>query len=95
MKLDVKHIARLASLPLTDEEAQKFEKQLSDIVGYIDKLNELDTEDREPTAQVTGLVNVLREDSETAPCFSQEEALSNAPKKHNGMFEVEQILEEK
>lgn len=95
MKIDVKHIAQLANLPLKDSEIPKFEKQLSDIVGYIEKLNALDTSSVESTAQVTGLSNVLREDGETIPCLSQDDALSNAKAKHNGLFMVEQILEEK
>ena len=95
MKLDVKHIAKLANLPLKDEEIPKFEKQLTDIVSYIQKLNELDTSDIEPTAQVTGLSNVTRNDQWTDDTLSQEEALSNVKEKHNGMVVVEQILEEK
>lgn len=94
MKIDIKHIAELANLNLTEDEAKKFEKQLSDIVSYVDKLNELNTTQLEPTSQVTGLLNVLRED-ETARSITQDEALSNAAATHNGMFVVKQILEEK
>ena len=95
MKIDVKHIAQLANLTLTDEEIPKFEKQLSDILTYIETLNKLDTEQVEPTYQVTGLTNVLREDSNPQKSLSQEEALKPAHKKHDGYFVVDQILEEK
>lgn len=94
MKLDVKHVAKLANLTLTEAETEKFEKQLGDIVTYVEKLNEVDTAGVEPTAQVTGLTNVLRED-QTTPGLTQDEALSGTQNKHNGFFVVEQILEEK
>lgn len=92
MKINVSHIAKLANLPLSDEETKKFDKQLSEVLQYIEKLNELDTKNVEPTSQVTGLENVLRSD-ETASSLTQEQALSNAPKQYNGFFEVKGILE--
>lgn len=95
MKIDVKHIAKLANLPLKDGESEKFEKQLSEILTYIETLNKLDTSIVEPTAQVTGLKNVLRKDENPKGSFSQEEALSNTKRKNDGYFVVEQILEEK
>lgn len=93
MKIDVSHVAKLANLPLTEEQKQKFEKQLSSILEYIEKLDKSDTKNTEPTSQVTGLENVTRED-ETSPSLPQEEALSNTKSKHNGMFKVAAILEE-
>lgn len=67
----VRHIAKLARLRLTEEEVRKYSVELSGIFGYIEILNELKTDDVAPTAQVTGLENVLREDtvqpSEAAP----------------------------
>lgn len=92
MKIDVTHVAKLANLPLTDEEKKKFEKQLSSILEYIEKLNEVGTKDVEPASQVTGLENVTREDA-ASPSLSQEEALSNTSEKHNGLFKVPAILE--
>lgn len=91
MKINVKHVAKLANLKLKEEEVEKFEKQLSSVLDYIKKLEELDTKNIEPTSQVTGLKNITREDK-TQPSLSQEEALSNAPKKHNGLFEVDAIF---
>ena len=94
MKIDVKHVAKLANLTLTAAETEKFEKQLGDVLSYIEKINKLNLETIDPTSQVTGLTNVLRED-ETAPGLTQEEALSGTRQTHNGFFVVEQILEEK
>ncbi len=91
MKLDVKHIAKLANLTLSEEEEKKFEKQLEETVEYIEGLSEVDTTDVEPTSQVTGLENVTREDEITAS-LSQEEALRNAKSTHKGYFKVKGIL---
>ncbi len=91
MKINVKHIAKLANLPLTHEEGKKFEKQLSSILKYIEKLNEKNTKGTEITSQITGLENVTRVD-ETSSSLSQEEALSNSKSNHNGMFKIKKIL---
>lgn len=93
MKINVSHVAKLANLSLTKEEKEKFEQQLSSILSYIEKLNEVDTSAIEPTSQVTGLENVTRED-EPKPSLSQEEVLSNTSSKHNGLFKVKAIFEE-
>lgn len=96
----VKKVAKLANLPLTPEEEEKYSEQLSAILGYFEKLNEVDTSQVEPTFNVTGQANVMRED-ETAECLfeeklclSQEEALSNAPKKKDSMFETKGVFED-
>lgn len=93
MKINVPHVAKLANLPLTPVEEKKFEKQLSEILSYVEKLKEVDTKNVEPTSQVTGLENVTREDK-TIPSLSQEEALSNTKSQHNGLFKVKAILGE-
>jgi len=93
MKINVSHVAKLANLPLSDEETAKFEKQLSAVLDYIKKLDEVDVMNIEPTSQVTGLENVSRED-ETRPSLTQDEALSNAKAKHNGLFVVKGIFED-
>lgn len=93
MKIDVSHIAKLANLPLTNEEKKKFQKQLEETLSYIESLNEVDTENVEPTSQVTDLENVLREDEPT-PSLSQEEVLKNTKTTHNGLFKVKAILDE-
>jgi len=68
----VRHIAKLARLHLTDEEVSKFAGELSSIFSYIDQLNEVDTEGVSETAQVTGLENVTRKDEITTMCDPQE-----------------------
>jgi aspartyl-tRNA(Asn)/glutamyl-tRNA(Gln) amidotransferase subunit C len=89
---DVQYVARLARLALTPAEEEKFGAQLSQVLGYIEKLNQLDVAGIEPTAHAVPLVNVTRPD-EVQPCLSNEEALSNAPAKGNGLFLVPKIVE--
>jgi aspartyl-tRNA(Asn)/glutamyl-tRNA(Gln) amidotransferase subunit C len=90
--LDVKYVAHLARLNLTAEEEQKFGAQLGQVLGYIEKLNQLDVSKVEPTAHAVPLVNVTRPD-EVRPSISNEEALKNAPAKANGLFVVPKIVE--
>jgi len=93
MKINVQHVAKLANLSIKDDEVKKFESQLSNVLDYINKLEEVDVTNVDPTSQVTGLENVYREDAVT-PSLSQEEALSNAPLSHNGLFQVKGIFDE-
>lgn len=93
MKIDVRHIAKLANLGLSSEEEKKFEKQLSKILEYVDKLNQVDTSDVESLSSVNGLENVTREDEGTQISLTQEEALANATEVQNGLFKVKAILE--
>lgn len=67
MKIDVVKVAKLANLPLTKGEEEKYSKQLSKILDYMEKLNQVDTSDVEATFNVTGLSNAMRED-ETESC---------------------------
>lgn len=89
--IDVSHIAKLANLPLTKAEEELFSKQLSSTLSYVQQLDEVATKDIEPTAQVTGLINVFREDVVT-PGFSQKEALKNAPEQYKGFFKLKSIF---
>ena len=93
MGIDIKQVVKLANLKLEPEDEKKFEKQLNEIVAYVEKLNEVDTKGVEITSQVTGLKNVTREDK-PAPSLTQEEVLSGTSSKHNGLFKVGAILEE-
>lgn len=88
---EVRHIAKLANLPLSPEEVKKFQEQLSSVLEYIDILSKVDTASVTPTSQVTNLQNVLRED-EPKPSLTQDKALSNAPKVHKGLFKVDAIF---
>lgn len=92
-KIDIGHVAKLANLSLSPAEKKTFEKQLEEVLSYINKLGEINTKDVEPIGQITGLVNVTRED-EAAPSLPQDEALANAPRTYNGFFEVDAIFEE-
>jgi len=92
MKLNIKHIARLANLPLSEKEEKHLETQLQETLTYVEILKGIDTNNVEPTAHVTGLENVTREDK-ALPSFTQKEALSNTTKVYNGFFEVEAILD--
>ena len=90
---DVEHVARLARLALTDAEIERTREQLNGILAYIEKLNELDTSDVEPTSHAVPLVNVMRDD-EAGPCLPREEALANAPDRAGEFFRVPRIIED-
>jgi len=89
---DVKYVANLARIQLTAEEEQKFGAQLQHVLGYIEKLRELDVSAVEPTAHAVPLVNVTRKD-DVRPSMPHEDALRNAPSKANGLFLVPKIVE--
>jgi len=89
---DIKYVAHLARISLTPTEEEKFGQQLSNIIGYIEKLKELDVDAIEPTAHAVPLVNVFRPD-EVRPGLSNEEAMRNAPAAANGLFMVPKIVE--
>jgi aspartyl-tRNA(Asn)/glutamyl-tRNA(Gln) amidotransferase subunit C len=89
---DTKYVAHLARLTLTTEEEQKLGAQLAGILGYIEKLKQLDVSQVEPTAHAVPLVNVFRRD-EVRASLSNDEALRNAPEKANGLFLVPKIVE--
>ncbi len=93
MKIDIAKVAKLANLTLSPDEENEFDKQLNDIVGYVEKLNAVDTSSVEPTAQVTGLKNRLRNDSFADDSFTQEEAISGGKKTHNGLFVVDKLVD--
>jgi aspartyl-tRNA(Asn)/glutamyl-tRNA(Gln) amidotransferase subunit C len=89
---DVNYVAHLARIALTPEEQEKFGAQLSNVLGYIEKLNQIDVSAIEPTAHAVPLVNVFRAD-EVRPSLSNEDALRNAPATANGLFMVPKIVE--
>jgi len=90
VQIDVKYVAHLARLSLSPEEEQKIGAQLGNILGYIEKLKEVDVTGVEPTAHAFPLVNVTRLD-EVRPSISNEEALRNAPAQANGLFIVPRL----
>src|SRR6476661_5417699 len=84
IQIDVNYVAHLARLSLSPEEAQKYGAQLGQVLGYIEKLKEVDVTGIEPTAHAFPLINVTRPD-ESRPSMDHEEALRNAPAKANGL----------
>jgi aspartyl-tRNA(Asn)/glutamyl-tRNA(Gln) amidotransferase subunit C len=91
-QFDVKYVAHLARLHLTPDEEKKLGAQLGGILGYIEKLKELDVAGVEPTAHAVPLVNVTRPD-EVCPSLPHDDALRNAPAQANGLFMVPKIVE--
>jgi aspartyl-tRNA(Asn)/glutamyl-tRNA(Gln) amidotransferase subunit C len=90
---DVVNVARLARLALSDAEIERMREQLNAILGYIDKLKELDITNVEPTSHAVPLVNVMRED-EIVPSLGQEAMLANAPDRAGALFRVPRIIED-
>ncbi len=91
-KKDVEYVAKLARLKLSEEEKERFTKQLDQILKYVGKLNKLDTEKVKPTSHVLPLKNVFREDK-VGKSLEVEKALENAPEKARGFFKVPRIIE--
>jgi aspartyl-tRNA(Asn)/glutamyl-tRNA(Gln) amidotransferase subunit C len=91
-ELDVAYVARLARLNLTKAETELFQKQLGDVLKYVEKLRELDVGNVEAAAHGIPIFNVFRED-EPRDWFTAKEALSNAPRQANGLFIVTKVME--
>lgn len=89
---DVEQVANLARLSFTEQEKQDFAEKLTAIVGYMEKLNEVNVEGVEPTYHVLPLLNILRED-EVQPSMERDKVLSNAPDPQQGCFKVPKIME--
>jgi aspartyl-tRNA(Asn)/glutamyl-tRNA(Gln) amidotransferase subunit C len=92
-KDEVRHVAMLARLGLEPGDEEFYAEQLSGILAHIDRLQQLDTEDIPPTAQVVEVANRLREDV-PRPGLDQADALANAPAAVDGFFRVPSIQEE-
>jgi aspartyl-tRNA(Asn)/glutamyl-tRNA(Gln) amidotransferase subunit C len=92
-RAEVEHVARLARLELSEDEKERMTSQLDAILGYVDKLNALDTSGVEPTATVIPMVSVMREDV-VRPSLNREDALANAPDREDVFFRVPRIIED-
>jgi len=90
-KEEVIKIAKLARIELTEKEVEKFQKELSTVLAYVDELKQVNTEGLEEVSQVTGLVNVQREDKAEG-ADNREEILSQAPEIKDGFYKVKAIL---
>lgn len=90
---EVKHIAQLARIELTQEESERFSQQISDVLGYIEQLQEVDTNNVEPISQVTGQVNVFREDVVVDSSDETKNIMAeNYPDKQDGYIRVKQVF---
>ena len=89
----VRKVAKLSRLDLSDAEVEEFTEQLSAILGYVEKMNELDTEKVEPLAHCLAVHNVFREDV-VKESLGQEKTLANAPQQDGEFFRVPKILDD-
>lgn len=90
--IDIHHIAKLARLRLTEEEAGRYHAQLEGILSYIDTLSRYDLQGVEPTAHAMPVYDVLRADEPRSE-FDQTAALVNAPKRHADQFQIPKVIE--
>ncbi len=90
-KQDVKHVAKLARLTLSDEELEVMTGQLDNILSYVDKLEELDTSNIKPTSHVFAVSNAFRED-EVRESLTQDEAVKNGPQQNGELFQVPRVI---
>lgn len=91
-KEEVAYVAHLARLEFSEVEIEKFTSQLNDILLYMDKLNEIDTEGQEPLTHATFLENAFRDDL-VRPSLSRDDALANAPEERADCFRVPKVIE--
>lgn len=89
---DVEQVARLARLELTPAEKELFAEQMGSILGYVEKLKELDTEGIVPTSHAVPMENAFREDA-VRPSIGLEKALANAPERAGSFFAVPKVIE--
>jgi aspartyl-tRNA(Asn)/glutamyl-tRNA(Gln) amidotransferase subunit C len=91
-ELDVEYVASLVRINLTKSEAEVFQKQLNDVLHYVEKLRQANVTDVEAAAHLLPVFNVFREDA-PREWFTAEQALSNAPRKANSLFIVPKVVE--
>jgi aspartyl-tRNA(Asn)/glutamyl-tRNA(Gln) amidotransferase subunit C len=89
---DVEKVARLARLELTDDEKTLFAGQMDAIIGYVEKIKELDTDGITPTSHAVPMENAFREDA-VKPSIGVEKALGNAPRRADSFFKVPKVIE--
>ena len=86
-------LAHLSRLKLTEDEIDRFSRELAEILSYVETLEKADTEGLEPTYQVTGLKNVMRSDETVEYQAKPKDLLAGAPAIENNQFKVKRILE--
>ncbi|NCU30277.1 Asp-tRNA(Asn)/Glu-tRNA(Gln) amidotransferase subunit GatC [Candidatus Saccharibacteria bacterium] len=90
---DVKKLAKLSALTISDTEADALRNQLDEILGFVSKLSEVNTLGIEPTYQVTGLSNVMREDEVVDYGLDRDALLRNTPNQQDGQIKVKRVIE--
>jgi aspartyl-tRNA(Asn)/glutamyl-tRNA(Gln) amidotransferase subunit C len=90
-RIDVRHVAKLARLALTDAEIDLYGQQLGNLLTFVDEMSELNTDDVAATAQVIESRNVTRDDV-PVPCLSHADAMAGAPQAQHGFFRVPKII---
>jgi aspartyl-tRNA(Asn)/glutamyl-tRNA(Gln) amidotransferase subunit C len=91
--IDIRYVAELARIALTEEEIDVFGRQLGDLLGHVNALSELDTASVAATAQVVESCNVTRQDT-PIPCLDRERLLAEAPQRQGDFFRVPRIIAE-
>ncbi|MFZ2412312.1 MAG: Asp-tRNA(Asn)/Glu-tRNA(Gln) amidotransferase subunit GatC [Candidatus Methanoperedens sp.] len=93
-KKDLEHMAWLSRIELSEDDKEKYTPKLNSVLDYFGELDRVDTEGIEPTYHVLALSNVFREDEVNMPgkSLTQDEALSNAPKKQDGFFKAPRMM---
>lgn len=93
-KEEVRHIAKLAGIKILKKEEEKFSKELSSILDFVSRLNEVDTSKVEPLAQVTGLKNVMRQDADPQTASKEDRArlVGQAPRTEANFIKVKKVL---
>jgi len=89
---DIRHLADLALISLTDDDVAMFRPQLSSILQYVEQLNAVDTAGLEPTSQVTGLSRVSRQDDDTSDTMAPRELLAQTPDTQDGQIKVPKVI---
>ncbi|EKD49381.1 MAG: aspartyl-tRNA(Asn)/glutamyl-tRNA (Gln) amidotransferase subunit C [uncultured bacterium] len=90
-KEEIAHIAKLARIELTDAEVKKFQGQLGKVLNYVEKINEVDTENVEPTWQVTGLKDIMRDDW-VEEFADTDELIESAPEREDRDVKVKSVF---
>ena len=89
---DILKLAQLAKLDLTEAEIDEFQTEITDILGYVEMLKDIDTDGLHPTYQVTGLINVMRRDETVDYGATKEELLKNLPRRDGDYIKVNRMI---
>lgn len=91
--MNVRDVADLARIELSDEEASRYQEQMDQILQYVEQLNQIDVEGIEPTAHAAAVFDIVREDVATGTSISQEAVLANAPETAHDQIKMPKVVE--